>query len=412
MMLPEQNSPPQNPAHRVRSERDLIRQIALLSFAAFAASGAARITDPLLPQLADAFAVSAGQAAQTVSGFALAYGLLQLLYGPLGDRFGKYRVISYAMLASMVGAVGTAMAESFSTLMLFRILNGATAAAAVPLSMAWIADNVPYERRQPVLAYFLIGQIFGIISGQLFGGLFADLTGWRGAFWFMLVAFGVVGAALVSELKHSPDVDSAAESPHPGLGFMQRFQAVLSTRWARIILIGVCLEGACVFGGLAYVPTYLHTRFGISLTLAGGLMAVFGLGGLSYALFAKHFVGKLGERGLAIAGGFSLGAAYLFFIFASHWLWAVPGAFCAGIGYYMIHNTFQLNATQMAPAHRGTAVALFASLFFFGQSGGVALNALVIDHIGFTPALAIPAVALPLIGLVFALLLARKAAHG
>ena len=395
---------------RATTERDLIRQIALLSFAAFASSGAARITDPLLPQLADAFAISAGQAAHAVSGFALAYGLLQLLYGPLGDRFGKYRVISYAMLASMAGALGTAMAENFSMLLLFRVLNGATAAAAVPLSMAWIADNVPYERRQPVLAYFLIGQIFGIIAGQLFGGLFADLTGWRGAFWFMLIAFGAVGALLVTEVKRSPGIDSAAEDQHPGLSSLQRFKAVLSTRWARIILVGVCLEGACVFGGLAYVPTYLHTHFGISLTLAGGLMAVFGLGGLSYALFAKHFVSSLGERGLAIAGGFSLSLAYLFFIFAQHWLWAVPGAFCAGIGYYMLHNTFQLNATQMAPAHRGTAVALFASLFFFGQSGGVSLNALVIDHLGFTWAFAIPALALPVIGLIFAALLRRKQA--
>ena len=393
-------------------ERTLIRQIVLLSVAAFASSGAARITDPLLPQLADAFAVSAGQAAYAVSGFALAYGLLQLLYGPLGDRFGKYRVISYAMLASMAGALGTAMADSFSLLLFFRVLNGATAAAAIPLSMAWIADNVPYERRQPVLAYFLIGQIFGIISGQLFGGLFADLTGWRGAFWFMLLAFGVVGALLVAEVKRSPTIDSAAHGPHTDLGFLQRFRAVLASRWARIILVGVCLEGACVFGGLAYVPTYLHTQFGISLTLAGGLMAVFGLGGLSYALFARRFVGLLGERGLAVAGGFSLSAAYLFFIFAPHWGWAVPGAFCAGIGYYMLHNTFQINATQMAPAHRGTAVALFASLFFLGQSGGVSLNALVIDHLGFTQAFAIPAVALPLIGVVFALLLARKSAGG
>ena len=408
-MMPSAPPPDVRTAALARSERDLFRQIALLSVAAFASSGAARITDPLLPQLAEAFAISAGQAAHAVSGFALAYGLLQLLYGPLGDRFGKYRVISYAMLASVLGALGTAMAENFSMLLLFRVLNGATAAAAIPLSMAWIADNVPYERRQPVLAYFLIGQIFGIISGQLFGGLFADLTGWRGAFWFMLFAFGVVGVLLVGEVKRSPDIDSAAESPHPDLGFGQRFKAVLATRWARIILIGVCLEGACVFGGLAYVPTYLHTRFGISLTLAGTLMAVFGLGGLSYALFARHFVGKLGERGLAIAGGFSLSAAYLFFIFAPHWLWAVPGAFCAGIGYYMLHNTFQINATQMAPAHRGTAVALFASLFFFGQSGGVSLNALVIDHLGFLPAFAIPAAALPLIGLAFAALLARRA---
>lgn len=398
--------PPSAPA----TERDLIRQIGLLSMAAFASSGAARITDPLLPQLADAFAISAGEAAPAVSGFALAYGLLQLLYGPLGDRFGKYRVISYAMLASMLGALGTALAGNFSTLVLFRVLNGATAAAAIPLSMAWIADNVPYERRQPVLAYFLVGQIFGIISGQLFGGLFADLTGWRGAFWFMLFAFGIVGTLLVTELRRSPRIDAAAGA-HSDMGFLQRFGAVLGVGWARVILGFVCIEGACVFGGLAFVPTYLHARFGVSLTLAGGLMAMFGVGGLSYAVFAKRFVGRLGERGLAVAGGCSLGLAYLIFILAPHWLWAVPGAFCAGIGYYMLHNTFQINATQMAPAHRGTAVALFAALFFLGQSCGVSFNAMLSDRFGFTPAFAIPAVALPLIGLAFATLLARKAAR-
>lgn len=388
-------------------DRNLIRQIGLLSFAAFASSGAARITDPLLPQLAVDFAVSAGQASHAVSFFALAYGLFQLLYGPLGDRYGKYRVISYAMLASTFGVFGTALASDFSWLLVFRTLTGATAAAAIPLSMAWIADNVAYERRQPVLAYFLIGQIFGIISGQIFGGLFADLTGWRGAFWFMLFAFALVGTLLIAELKRSPSVDSVTESAPANLSFIQRFAAVVQGRWARIILVGVCFEGGCVFGGLAFVPTYLHQHFGLSLTLAGALMAMFGLGGLSYALFARHFVGYLGERGLAIAGGGALSAAFLFFLFAPHWAWALPGAWCSGIGYYMLHNTFQINATQMAPAHRGTAVALFASSFFFGQSMGVSLNALVIDHLGFAWAFGIPAVALPVIGCTFAVLLAR-----
>ncbi|HTJ97475.1 MAG TPA: MFS transporter [Rhodocyclaceae bacterium] len=402
-MMPSSPSP--------TTDRDLIRQIALLSFAAFAASGTARITDPLLPQLADAFAISAGQASQAVSAFALAYGAFQLLYGPLADRFGKYRVICYAMFASMLGSIGTAMATDFNWLVVTRVLTGATAAAAIPLSMAWIADNVSYEKRQPVLAYFLIGQIFGIISGQVFGGLFADLTGWRGAFWFMLFAFLIVGTLLQWERRRSPGVDRAAETDGPPVHFSTRFAAVIRTPWARVILIGVCFEGACVFGGLAFVPTYLHHTFGISLTKAGALMAMFGLGGLSYAMFAKHFVSRLGESGLAIAGGCTLGLSYVIFILAPHWLWAAPGAWCAGIGYYMMHNTFQINATQMTPAHRGTAVSMFASAFFLGQSSGVGLNSFTIDHLGFVAAFAIPAIALPVIGIVFATLLKRKHAH-
>jgi predicted MFS family arabinose efflux permease len=327
----------------------------------------------------------------------------------LSDRFGKYRVICGATLASMVGALGTALSSDFGWLLVFRTLHGATAAAAVPMSMAWIADNVPYERRQPVLAYFLVGQIFGIISGQLFGGLFADLTGWRGAFWFMLFAFGAVGGLLLMEIKRSPDIDAAAASTtSANVSFLRRFGAVFAVPWARIILFGACIEGACVFGGLAFVPTYLHVRFGISLTHAGALMTSFGFGGLAYALQARRFVGRLGERGLAIGGGCLGGIAYLIFIFAPSWWFAIPGAFCAGMGYYMMHNTFQINATQMVPAHRGTAVALFAGLFFLGQSSGVALNAFITDNYGFVEAFLIAVLTLPLIGFVFATLIGRK----
>jgi predicted MFS family arabinose efflux permease len=51
----------------------------------------------------------------------------------------------------------------------------------------------------------------------------------------------------------------------------------------------------------------------------------------------------------------------------------------AGLGFYMLHNTLQVQATQMAPAARGTAVTLFASSLFFGQSMGVLLMAKSVD---------------------------------
>ena len=390
------------------AERDLIRRIALLSLAAFASSGAARIADPLLPQLVAEFMVSAGQAAHAVSFFALAYGCFQLLYGPLGDRCGKYRVIAWAVLAGTVGALGSALAEGFTGLLVFRTLSGVACAAAIPLAMAWIADNVPYERRQPVLAYFLIGQIFGVIGGQALGGLLADLTGWRGAFWFMVLVFAVVGSLLVREVWRSRDIDAAGTVGTPAVGFLQRFAAVGRVGWARLILFGVCIEGALVFGGLAFIPSYLHGQFGLSLTQAGALMGLFGLGGLSYALFARHFVSRLGERGLAVSGGCALGAAFLLLALAPQWTFALPAAWLAGIGFYMLHNTFQLNATQMVPEHRGTAVALFASCLFLGQAAGVSLNAQVIDHFGYVPAFLVPALGLVLVGAIFAALIVRR----
>jgi len=390
------------------NENRLTRQIILLSIAAFASAVSARISDPLLPQLSSTFAITTGEAAHAVSAFALAYGVLQLFYGPLGDRYGKYRVITFAAVASLIGALGSALAAGFEWLVVFRFLTGATAAALIPLSMAWIADKVPYEQRQHVLAYFLTGQILGVIGGQMIGGIFADLTGWRGAFWCMLAIYLVVGVLLVTELRSTPDIDHSHHTDGKRSGFTAQMKDILANGWSRLILASVCAEGALLFGALAFIPSYLHQRFGISLSLAGTAIGMFGIGGLCYTGFAKSFVQKLGERKLAAGGGLFLGVAFLSLLADDHWLWVLPAGWCAGFGYYMLHNTLQINATQMAPQARGTAVSLFASCFFFGQSLGVWFASIVIDRLGASAVFGSSALLLPVIGLFFSHQLALR----
>ncbi|MEX0637601.1 MAG: MFS transporter, partial [Burkholderiales bacterium] len=69
------------------------RAVLLLSLAAFASAAALRAADPLLPLIAGEFGTTPGGAAAVITGFAVAYGLLQLVNGPLADRIGKYRMV-------------------------------------------------------------------------------------------------------------------------------------------------------------------------------------------------------------------------------------------------------------------------------------------------------------------------------
>ena len=156
--------------------------IFLLALAAFASSSAFRVCDPLLPLLAREFAVGLTESSYVVTSFSVAYGVLQFFYGPLADRYGKFRTLSYATLGCAVGSLIVATAPSLQIMVFGRFLAGATAAGIVPLSMAWIGDHVPYERRQATLAQFITGTIFGVSLGQLMGGVFADTLGWRAAF--------------------------------------------------------------------------------------------------------------------------------------------------------------------------------------------------------------------------------------
>ena len=74
----------------------------------------------------------------------------------------------------------------------------------IPLAMAWIGDVIPYERRQPILARYLSGQILGIVFGQAAGGVLGDLIGWRGAMLLLGAAHVIAGILLIIDLRGGP----------------------------------------------------------------------------------------------------------------------------------------------------------------------------------------------------------------
>ena len=122
----------------VTQDTVMLRTIGL---AAFASMAAMRVCDPMLVTLSQEFAVTTGDASAVVAAFAVAYGVLQLFYGPLGDRIGKLRVIAAAVSGCAVFSAITALAPSLTLLVLARAAMGAAAAGIIPLSMAWIGDR-------------------------------------------------------------------------------------------------------------------------------------------------------------------------------------------------------------------------------------------------------------------------------
>ena len=382
--------------------------IIFLSLAAFGSGASLRVNDALLPRLAAEFSVSLGQASQVISFFAIAYGVSQLLFGPLGDRLGKYRVIAWASLGCAVTATLCGLAPNFDTLLIARVLAGATAAALIPLAMAWIGDVVPYEQRQPVLARFLIGQIIGLSTGVWVGGFAADHLNWRVPYFAVAALFAVVGVGLLMLNQRLPD---RARQMQKGKGsalgrILADFSHVLKRPWARLILMTVFMEGFFLYGPFAFIASHLHHDFGMTLSKAGSLVMLFGFGGLLFALLARPLVSRLGELGLVRWGGGMLATALIVVGLGPAWWWSIPSCLVAGTGFYMLHNTLQINATQMAPDRRGAAVSAFASSFFLGQSAGVSVCALLVERIGSAAILAIGGVGVALVAGTFARLLA------
>ena len=386
--------------------------VACLALGAFASGLALRVNDALLPRLADAFTISLGEASQVISVFASAYGLAQLFFGPLGDRYGKYRVIAWAAVACAATSCLCALAPGFDALRVARALAGATAAAIIPLAMAWIGDVVPYEQRQPVLARFLIGQIVGLTTGVWFGGFAADHLSWQAPYLLLTGLFGVVAVLLFAFERRLPERArlTRAGTGAPWRRLAAEFAAVLAQPWARRVLMLVFLEGVFFYGPFAFIASHLHHSFGLSLSSAGAVVMLFGAGGLCFALASRRALRWLGESGLARWGGACMAAALLAVAFGPGWGWALAGCALAGLGFYMLHNTLQVHATQMAPERRGTAVSAFASCFFFGQAVGVWLGGLVVEALGTALFIALGGVGVVMLGSGFGSMLRRRAA--
>ena len=392
------------------------QSILLLSFATFSSMVVQRICDAMLPELSRVFSVSLGQAAQVVSVFAMVYGAAQLLYGPMGDRLGKFRVVTFATLACIVGSVLAVFATSLGMLVVARMMVALGAAAIIPLAMAWVGDITPHEQLQETLARLGLGSTLGIVGGQLLGGLLTDLLGWRWAFGFTAVLFTVVGSLLYvnwrsqQALAYATATTAATDANEPITrpGYVAQALSIITGPWSRVVLTVSFIEGATGFGVLAVWASHLHDALGLSLTSAGAIVALFGLGGVSYMATARHLIRRLGQPGLTRLGAGLVALAALVVAFTPYWPLALPACLLGGFGFFMLHNTLQANAAQMAPTARGTAVSLFAAFLFLGQSVGVFFAARLIDRIGSSAVVAAGGVGVLAVGVYFSIALSRR----
>ncbi len=379
----------------------------LLGIAAFAVVATMRVADPLLPQIAAEFAISAGDAAVISSAFNISYAIGQFVYGPLGDRFGKLKLIAWMTMLSAFTVAAASLAGSLQALGLLRLIGGATTAAVVPLAMAFIGDHVAYQDRQTMLARMLSGTVIGVILGQVFGGLIGEHFGWRTVFPMLGIIFLAISILLFRELGKdrlpTPKLSEAISVASLIKGYANLFRLP----WARIVILIVFVEAFFFYGAFTFVGADLHQRFDLDYGSVGLILGFMGFGGLTYALSVRKLVDRLGERGLSRLGGILLAAGLSGIAFLP--LAVIPLAMLSlGLGIYMLHNTLQTNATQMAPEARGLAVSTFANALFLGQAAGITANGFLVDSYGFTPSYLIAGGSLLALGLIFARLLDRR----
>ncbi len=354
------------------------------------------VTGPLLPLIAAEFGRTVGEAGVIVIAFAVPYGCCQILFGPLGDRYGKLKVVAVSLAVGTLFVAGCGLSDSLPTLAAMRFACGVAMAATIPLAMAWIADEVPAEIRQPVIGRYTNGLVLGQIAGGLLGGVAAEYFDWRQVFFFLALACGLVALLLWRQAR--PADSGRAVVRRRWEDVLRLYYGLFAARQPREIIIAGTLEGFLIFGVLAYLGAYLRHELTLDYARIGVVLSGYGMGGMVFAAAVYRIVRVLGERRMVRVGSSLLGAAFIAFVLTRLWWLNMMILFCAGFGFYLLHNTMQMQATELSSEARGTAVALWVFMLFFGQGVGVFAFGLVIDAFGYLPAFACSGLSLVLMG--------------
>jgi predicted MFS family arabinose efflux permease len=375
----------------------------IIALATFAASLSARALDPVLPHVASDFSVSIARAAGFASVFAFTFAIIQPVLGAAADLFGKARLVIVCLVLLAIANILGALSSSFSVLFATRILAGIGAGGVFPISLGLTSDLVGPEKRQVAIGRTLTGSMTGNLLGASLSGLIGDFLGWRG----VLAVLGSL--ALVASIAVAMGFRGGALTRAPAkidLAVLRHgYRTIFANPNAKVCYSAVFIEGCCVLGLFPYVASFLFEQGVTSLSIGGLVIAGFAVGGLFYTASVSRLLPVIGVNGMMISGAVLMGLQLAVIAFGPRWQFQALNFVLMGAGFYMIHGSLQVFASELSVEARATALSLHSFFFFMGQTIGPIAYGFGILNAGKLPALLTSAVIIVTLGFVCARLL-------
>lgn len=344
-----------------------------LCFGNFIIGTGTLIVPGMLPQLAEGLEVSLPVAGQLVTAFAAAVCLGAPLLAGATSRIDRRTLLVAMQLLFVAGHLGAALLSSFWPMLGMRMLTSVGAALFTAQAASAAALLVPPEARGRAIAFVFLGWAVASVAGLPLGSYIAAVWGWRAG--FGLVAAGAMAGAAAVWLFL------------PG-GL--RVQPVTSAMWRSILrdppllaTVGVtALFAGANFALFAYFVPAARSYLGASPELVSGLLAVFGVAGLTGNMLAVRYMDRLGAANVVMLCLFSMLAACLL------WPWSQGSAALValvmigcGLGVFACNSAQQTRLAAIAPAAASVSIALNSSALYLGQAVGPAAGGVLIAHV-------------------------------
>lgn len=335
---------------------------AVVNLVAQIALGLLVMTLPL-PSMAEwpvTFGRSQSAVQLTFSGYVAAFGLLQLLYGPLSDRVGRRNVLLVGLALVVAGSLLAAAAADLPQLVAARVLQGMGTAAGAVAGRASVQDLFSGAQRTRVMAY--VGMALGLCppTGTLLGGWLHVHFGWQSNF-VLMAALALVLVLLA--WRTMPASTASATSAGAWLPAMVASYARLARE--RVFLLYVALLSltvAAFYAFLAGAPLVLH-GYGVAPQHMGLYIMTVPISYIVGNFATSRLAQRLGEERLMAAGQLSTLCGLSLVALLAALQWRTPLAFSLpllllGLGHGLLTPVVLSRTVGVIPALAGSAAAV------------------------------------------------------
>ncbi|MCP4116340.1 MAG: MFS transporter [Desulfobacteraceae bacterium] len=329
---------------------------------------------PLLISIANDLHVGISNAALSITSYMIAFGLFNIVLGPLGDRFGRSRIIMVSSFGTALFSCACALADTLPQLIACRALNGAFAAGIMPMAVAIIGDACPESQRQRSISTLVGVMLLGGASATALGGALAHWFSWRTVYLAYGLAELCVSCLLAATLENRPGTLARR-----GMGGI--YKEALGNGGVVGCLFLVALSGFVVFGSFSYTGELVRRATGSDLFAVGGILSFFGLGGM----VSSRCSGVIKEIALSrlclwtgLGGGLAMGllslagSAPVFCVLLLVW----------GFSFVSLHTSYVTVAQNLIPGLRGSVMALMSLGMLSGGALGTMINRTILTTAG------------------------------
>ncbi len=352
-------SPAANPAHASA------RSTLALSLAGFSCFMLLYGTQPLLPQLTGAFAISPGTASLSVTA---GTGLMALLLIPLSllaDRYGRERLMRLGLVGAAGCSLASAWAPDFTLLVLARAGLGLCVAGVPAAAMAYLGEELPVAERARAMGLYIGANALGGMAGRLIA---ASVSEWTGSWHDGLAAISLLGLLVAAAFWRllPPAAHFEARSLQPRLLFadVRRIYADPGLPW----LFSTAFLGMGTLVGLYnFLPFRLSAApYGLGPAAIGSIFLLYAVGSYASA-WAGRKVARHGRPRMLLGMALLMTTGIAVTLAAP--LWAIVGGLALyTFGFFAVHTVASAWVGQRAGPRRGLVSALYLSSYYLGGS--------------------------------------------